>query len=183
MTQMNTLTVNGKTYTVADPDAAHINDTVIGDSAWSGKNIIDRICPAFTVSGRAVKCRPVEGYPLQVSTYLPASETGYTDIKLYHTGKNLYNKDSHPLTGHYVNWESGGLRVSTGFVATQSYIGLSDLQGKTITLNHCPNDKTVTRAASAPTSATFSSTWNPLPADLDIFLPSDPINKPFVVRL
>lgn len=151
MKEMKTLTVNGKTYTIADPDAAHIDDARIGDGAWSSKNIIDRLCPAFSVSGAAVKCQPVEGYPLQVTTLLPPSQEGYTRITLRLTGKNLYDKDSYPLTNDYVIWESGGLvSNSTGFKATRGYIPVSGLRGKTVTLNHCPNDKTVgTRAGMA----------------------------------
>lgn len=141
MAEMKTLTVNGVTYTVADPDAAHIDDAVVGESAWSGKNIIDRLCPAFTVSGRAVRCAPVEGYPLEVVTALPQSEAGYSRIELRQLGKNLYDKDSYPLTAHYIMWSSGNVMTSKSFLATVGYIPVSGLAGVSVTLNHCPNDK------------------------------------------
>ena len=77
--EMKTLTVNGQTYTVADPDAAHIDDTSVGDKAWSSKNIVDKLCPAFEVSGAEVSCEPVEGYPLQVVSHIEAVQEGSGD--------------------------------------------------------------------------------------------------------
>ena len=80
-----------------------INDTVVGADAWSGKNIVDRLCPGFTERGSVVTCQPVEGYPLKVVTRIdpvqsgtgdPSPEnvrpiTGHTAVNLRHTGKNL----------------------------------------------------------------------------------------------
>lgn len=44
-----------------------INDNSVSPkSVWSSKNIIDKLCPAFTESGAIVTCEPVEGYPLDV---------------------------------------------------------------------------------------------------------------------
>lgn len=38
--EMKTLTVNGQTYTVADPDAAHIDDTSTArDMTWSAQKL------------------------------------------------------------------------------------------------------------------------------------------------
>ena len=38
--EMKTLTVNGQTYTVADPDAAHIDDTSVSpDKTWSAEKL------------------------------------------------------------------------------------------------------------------------------------------------
>ena len=51
MKKMKTLTVNGETFAVCDPEAARIDDSVVGEQAWSGKQILDRLCPAFTESG------------------------------------------------------------------------------------------------------------------------------------
>ena len=93
MKEMKTLTVNGVTYTVSDPDAAHIDDSVVGASAWSGKNIIDRLCPAFTVSGPAVRCEPVAGYPLSIVAELPMDyvnfEKIHSKLTVFLRGKNL----------------------------------------------------------------------------------------------
>lgn len=85
MDQIKTLTVNGKTYEIADPDAAHIDDTAVGENAWSAKNIIDRLCPAFSASGPAVRCTPVAGYPLQVVSAVEEADT----VTLQRCGKNI----------------------------------------------------------------------------------------------
>ena len=38
--EMKTLTVNGQTYTVADPDAAHIDETSTApDKTWSAEKL------------------------------------------------------------------------------------------------------------------------------------------------
>lgn len=38
--EMRTLTVNGQTYTVADPDAAHIDDSSVSpDMTWSAEKL------------------------------------------------------------------------------------------------------------------------------------------------
>lgn len=38
--EMKTLTVNGQTYTVADPDAAHIDDSsTAADKTWSAEKL------------------------------------------------------------------------------------------------------------------------------------------------
>jgi len=74
--EMKTLTVNGKTYIVADPDAAHFDNSKPGDGAWSGKNTVDRLCPAFSESGSVVSCHPVEGYPLSVVSQIQPVQEG-----------------------------------------------------------------------------------------------------------
>ena len=79
MAKMKTLTVNGKTYTVDDPDAAHIDDTAVGAAAWSSRNIVDKLCPTFTESGAVVSCEPVEGYPLSVVSAIEAVQEGSGD--------------------------------------------------------------------------------------------------------
>ena len=96
MKKMKTLTVNGETFAVCDPEAARIDDSVAGDQAWSGKQILDRLCPAFTESGTIVACEPVEGYPLDVQTAEGAT-------KILRTGKNLlpypYANSNHTSRG------------------------------------------------------------------------------------
>ena len=51
-----------------EPGTALIDDSEVGDAAWSSKNIVDKLCPSFTESGYIVTCEPVEGYPLTVTT-------------------------------------------------------------------------------------------------------------------
>ena len=108
--------------------------------------IIDKLCPAFTENGSAVKCEPVEGYPLRVVTTLPASEVGYSKISLVRCGKNLYDavsyslRDSRYIMRHDSNGNGGELMNSNNFAATETYIPVSGLAGATITLNHCPAD-------------------------------------------
>ena len=57
-----------------DAVEAHIiDDSKIGEAAWSGLNSIERLCPPFTESGTAIRCEPIEGYPLKVTTKIPAT--------------------------------------------------------------------------------------------------------------
>ena len=113
MKEMKTLTVNGETYTVADPDsvsytaqdltdeqkaqaranidAAHMGDSKIGPDAWSSKNTVDKLCPAFTESGSVVTCAPVEGYPLQVISRIEPIQEGNGDPTPEILGDNIYN--------------------------------------------------------------------------------------------
>lgn len=62
-----------------------IADHVVSkESAWSSKNIVDKLCPSFTESGAIVACEPVEGYPLTVTTDAEATT-------ITRCGKNLAN--------------------------------------------------------------------------------------------
>lgn len=90
MPQMHTLVLGGQSYTISDPNAARMDNTTVGDAAWSGKTIIDRLCPAFRVEKPMVICDPVEGYPLEVITRVPA-ENPVTQLTLRRTGKNLWD--------------------------------------------------------------------------------------------
>lgn len=102
MKQIKTLTVNGNTYEIADPDAAHIDDSAVGTDAWSSRKISDaigaaqraiihRLCPSFTESGSAIRCEPVEGYPLSVLSTINPTLDGVSSVKLYHGSKNILN--------------------------------------------------------------------------------------------
>lgn len=69
------------------------------------KDIADRMCPAFTESGAAVSCEPVEGYPLEVVSQIEPVQSGTGDpspnnirpisghsaVKLTRAGKNILN--------------------------------------------------------------------------------------------
>lgn len=79
MEKIHTLTVNGKTYILEDPSAARIDDSVVGSDAWSGKQIIDRLCPAFSEKGAAVTCKPMQGYPLSVISHIEPVQEGTGD--------------------------------------------------------------------------------------------------------
>ena len=109
MRKMQRLTVNGETYQICDPDAARLDDAGIGNSAWSAKNTVDRLCPAFCESGVAVRCEPVEGYPLSIT-----AEEGSTTIS--RCGKNLIDytqaipRNANSVVNiikNGVSWESG----------------------------------------------------------------------------
>ena len=82
MKQMKTLTVNGVTYTVTDPNAPRLDDTAVGEGAWSAKKIVDTLCPAFSKTGDIVTCNPVAGYPLQVEAQTPITRCGKNLAKL-----------------------------------------------------------------------------------------------------
>ena len=95
MKEMKTLTINGVTYTVTDPDAASIDDSKVGADAWSSKNIVDKLCPAFTESGAIVTCEPVAGYPLTVTADAEATT-------ITRCGKNLLDLSAGNVKA--VNW-------------------------------------------------------------------------------
>lgn len=88
MLKMKTLTVGDQTWQVCDPEAARIDDAAVGENAWSSKNLMDRLCPAFTQTGEVVSCEPAQGYPLGAVTELTAAE-GVTELTLHRRGKNL----------------------------------------------------------------------------------------------
>ena len=124
--EMKTLTVNGKTYIVADPDAAHFDNSKPGNGAWSGKNTVDQLCPTFTESGSVVSCHPVEGYPLDVVSRIepvqegegdPSPEnirpiSGHTKVTLrQHCGKNhiptdITNADSWQVADNHAYYKA-----------------------------------------------------------------------------
>lgn len=55
---------------------AIIDDTEVGADAWSAKNIVDKLCPAFTQTGSVVTCAPLEGYPLEVVSAVAVTQAG-----------------------------------------------------------------------------------------------------------
>lgn len=95
-----------------------IKDNLISyNSCWSSKNTVDKLCPAFGESGAAVRCEPVEGYPLDVISTIAYEEgKSYGEIKLYHSGKNL-------------------LKAVTGAVENVAKSGRVDVNGNTVILN------------------------------------------------
>jgi len=68
---------------VQESNGSTIDDSkIVTDATWSSKNIVDKLCPAFTESGPVVTCEPVESYPLTVT-----AEQGA--ILITRCGKNL----------------------------------------------------------------------------------------------
>lgn len=83
----------------------NINDSAIGSDGWSSKKIIDTLAPAFTKSGAAVTCEPVENYPLSVVSSIVPKQNGsgtpspvnvrpieaHSAVNLTQCGKNLFD--------------------------------------------------------------------------------------------
>ena len=107
MQKMKTLTVGGETYRITDPEAARLGDGIVDEStAWSGKYIIDRLCPDFSVSGTVVRCHPMQGYPVTVT----APEA--TEVTRW--GKNLFDKSAAAAQQTYTP-SSGGQVTRWGY--------------------------------------------------------------------
>ncbi len=135
--EMKKLVVNGVAYTVADPDAAHIDDAAVSEeTCWSGRKTaaelrkteiatVDMLCPAFSQSGAQVSCRPVEGYPLGVVSHIapvqegsgdPAPDNirpfrGYSAVKLYRNGEEFTAALGQTVYGGALDWNSGVLTL------------------------------------------------------------------------
>ena len=90
-----------------EPGEVNIDDGVIGDAAWSGKNIMDRLCPGFSVSGEVVTCEPVEGYPMTVATDPDAT-------RITRCGKNLFDTKGEVKEVWYKN-SDGAIVFKNGF--------------------------------------------------------------------
>ena len=52
------------------------DDSKISRHTWSSKNTVDKLCPAFTESGSMVNFKPMEGYPLEVTSHIHFSQEG-----------------------------------------------------------------------------------------------------------
>ena len=114
-----------------DPGEVNIDDPAVGADAWSSRNIVDRLCPAFSESGAVATCQPVEGYPLEVISHIqpvqagsgdPSPDnirpiTGHTAVKLTRCGKNLipypYGQASMTVNGvTFTNNEDGSITIN-----------------------------------------------------------------------
>ena len=61
-------------------DGAQIDDTTVTDSApWSGKHIVDMLCPPISETGNPVQCYPVAGYPLGCKASWEPTQEGSGD--------------------------------------------------------------------------------------------------------
>ena len=95
---------------------------------------IDKFCPDFTVSGSAVSCAPVEGYPVKVVSTLPERDAGYTETSFKQGGKNIYDEDEYPLRrGHYVKQSIYKTDLCS---CVEKFIPVSHLRGLKITISH-----------------------------------------------
>lgn len=115
---------------------AEIDNTKVGEDAWSSLNAVDKLCPSFEESGTVVQCEPVDGYPL---TIVADSEE---QLRFTICGKNLYNSDKdngYPLNNQgYVMRGNGTFEPSSQNYKRTGFVPVSHLVGKTITLNYAP---------------------------------------------
>lgn len=70
---------DGTGYELGDA-GSEIDDTVVApDTTWSSLNIVNKLCPPFSVTGDVVQFNPVEGYPLSVQSTIVATQEGTGD--------------------------------------------------------------------------------------------------------
>lgn len=87
-----------------------------GDEVWSGKEIVDKMCPEFkeVYASELTTCEPVEEYPLNVSTSL--NDVPCTRAVVNHTGKNMFPLKLKTKTSNGVAFthdpDTGSVRVS-----------------------------------------------------------------------
>ena len=131
---------------------AAIDNSSVGEDAWSSNHIIEKICPIIDENGSLVQCMPVAGYPLSVVTEFAAVQEGSGDpspdnerpiivssilgMGLW-TGKNLYRYDRDNIVPGYVSSGGSYSYQTTNYYLTKQ-IPISHLRGKTITLNPRP---------------------------------------------
>lgn len=123
---------------VAQPDGSYqlgdagseIDDTVVApDTTWSSLNIVNKLCPPFSVTGDAVQFSPVEGYPLSVQSTIVATQDGTGDpspenvrpivpveqVGVWVGGKNLLkNKGDKTIRGISWKFDDAGLLSISG---------------------------------------------------------------------
>jgi hypothetical protein len=120
-----------------------------GAKADKAAEAVEAICPEFSAKGKAVRCEPVKGYPINVRSYCDPSyypdggPLQYDDfgINLTIAGKNIYNPAAYPLTpGRYVasSGKLSGYSSTSNYACTEGFIPVYHLQGQQITLNHPP---------------------------------------------
>lgn len=129
------------------------DDSKVSDHAWSSKNTVDKLCPAFEESGTLVQCEPVEGYPLAVATEFAAAQEGsgdpspdnvrpitvYPAITLQCCGKNLYDAETYPMTPKTIlRHATGKTGESAVYSATMDYIPAVHLRGLAISIRNAP---------------------------------------------
>ena len=109
------------------PGGAEIDDDAINPGqAWSSRKIVDTLAPAFEISGAAVSCWPIAGYPLHVVSQVTASQPGTGDPSFENvrpisgwTAATVTHNDT-PVTlpfgqtvyGGTLDWQSGVLTIT-----------------------------------------------------------------------
>lgn len=117
-----------------DKGDSAFNDGLVGADGWSSENIVRRLCPPFSETGRLVCVTPVKGSPL-------TADAGCY-LSLHVCGKNLYDAGAYPLSIEgYVSRNTGKSSVSANYRRTD-YIPAAHLGGQTVTLNYAPVDAT-----------------------------------------
>ncbi len=139
--------IRGNTVGTPLARGAVTDDTAVSKKAWSSRHTVDVLCPSFSEKGSAVRCEPVEGYPLKVTTDLPTSESGISKITLTQSGKNLFDYTEYTFENYLITHAHGVSQASSGFSAVLEYIPIPHLRGLTITLNHPACEKTPTTSA------------------------------------
>ena len=123
--------------TVSTPMAGHVvtDDTKVSRSPWSSNNTVDKLCPSFDESGYAVRCEPVEGYPLKVVSTLPESDTGYTEVSFKHGGKNIYDPEAYSVPIRTTNNQvtRDGDVFTCDFTVGNVYININNHASRVIT--------------------------------------------------
>ena len=97
--------IRGTTIATPIRREAVVDNHGISGKPWSSQNTVEKWCPTFTESGSAINCKPIEGYPLKVTSDIALKQEGsgdaspenirpirmYTEIALNHcAGRNLY---------------------------------------------------------------------------------------------
>ena len=168
-----------------DPGAALIDDTAVReDGAWSSKNTVDKLCPAFTKSGMLVQCEPVEGYPLSVT----GSFAGVLQVTA--CGKNLYNKEAYPLStdGYPYSGESNlGMFAKSNTYKRTGFIPVPHLRGQRIVLSHPPEGKNpgisfYTRLPNVDDNADCKDAWCDGTTDAGMVVPEEATYMVFCVK-
>lgn len=114
----------------AAQDAQNIIDDTKAQTGktWSSLTIVDRLAPAFEVSGPVVTCNPVEGYPLHVvSQIVPVQEgegepspdnvrpiKGWDSATLSHNSAPITLQFGQTIYGGTLDWTTGVLTVTWG---------------------------------------------------------------------
>lgn len=126
MERIKTITVEGKTYQIYDPEAARTDESRVGQGVWSAKKLIDTLCPGFTAEGDPAVCCPVTGYPLQVTTRIRPVQNGTPSPQ-----------NPAPITGHTGgNISVSDLRQYTADFGQTVYQGSYDWHTGLLTLTH-----------------------------------------------
>ena len=115
-----------------EPGTSLIDDTTVGDGAWSSEKIVQTFGVPFNASENCVQILPIVGSKVKVRVVKPETAT---HIKLYCVGKNLVTQDSSWYTKNYAIRQDNGNLISSSTSAYSDYVLVSHLVGKTIYIN------------------------------------------------